>query len=61
MGWEQLHTIIKENREEAQREAVDPPVACPIDGELLDIRADGTRNCKLGNYRWDGGPVILAT
>ena len=61
MSWMQLQALIRENREGAQREAADPPVACPIDGALLDIRADGTRNCPAGNFRWDGGPVILAT
>lgn len=55
MSWEQLLNILKENREEARRQDAEPPVACPYDGEILDVR-DGVRNCPMGNYRWEGGP-----
>lgn len=56
MGWEQLKTILQENRQIKAQEQREPPVACPIDGSLLDIRPDGVRNCPAGNFRWDGGP-----
>jgi len=52
MGWNQLLDTIKENRQIAEQEAAEPPVACPIDGALLDVHADGRRNCPMGNYRW---------
>jgi len=52
MSWEQLQAILKENRADATRRATEPPVACPIDGTLLVVRADGVRNCPMGNYRW---------
>ena len=57
MSWEQLTGILQENRGYA-RQAMDPPVACPIDGDLLEIRADGGRNCPMGNYRWTGGQGV---
>jgi hypothetical protein len=50
MSWEQLRDTLKENKIEAAREVSEPPVACPIDGEILDIKPDNTRNCPLGNY-----------
>lgn len=52
MSWEQLQAIMDENRTEAQAAAIEPPSACPIDGEPLDVNAQGVRNCPLGNFRW---------
>ena len=52
MSWEQLAAIRGENRAEHALVSGQPPVSCPIDGELLDIRGDGVRNCPMGNYRW---------
>lgn len=52
MSWGTLREIKRENRDEEQRESLLPPVACPIDGERLDVRAN-VRNCPLGNYRWE--------
>lgn len=52
MSWEQLKATIDEQREAEREDERTPPVACPIDGEVLDERPDGTRNCPLGNYRW---------
>ena len=51
MSWEQLKAIDEENKVEATRTG-EPPVSCPIDGELLQINASGVRNCPAGNYRW---------
>lgn len=59
MSWGQLHSIIRENRVVNRQEAQQPPLACPIDGEILDVKTDGTRNCPFGNYRWRGGQVIF--
>lgn len=59
MGWEQLTDILQQNRREAEMHLADPPVACPFDGEPLDIRADGVRNCPLGNYTWRGEPKLI--
>jgi hypothetical protein len=56
MSWEQLQAITQENRATQLREQNQPPVACPIDGEVLDIHPRGRRNCPLGNYTWSGGP-----
>jgi len=52
MSWAQLLNIVRENRGDAARVQQDPPVAYPIDGAILVIRADGIRNCPIGNYRW---------
>ena len=54
MSWQQLTDILKQNRDERREAAAEPPVACPIDGALLDVHPDGRRNCPLGNYRWTG-------
>lgn len=54
MSWEQLKAILDENRREAAQAESQPPAACPIDGDLLEIGPDGTRNCPMGNYRWTG-------
>ena len=50
MPWEQLKAIIDENRQLAQQARQEPPVACPIDGDILDIHPDGSRSCPMGNY-----------
>ena len=55
MPWEQLESMLNENRALAVAEAAAPPVACPICGELLDVRPkDNLRNCPLGHYTWRG-------
>ncbi len=51
MSWDQLQDIIATNKREQDRERREPPVACPIDGAILDIK-NGVRNCPMGNYRW---------
>lgn len=57
MSWEQLSAIIQQNKQQAQQERQQPPVACPIDGSILDINARGMRNCPMGNFTWSGGLV----
>lgn len=59
MSWEQLQDIVQENRTNRRIEDREPPVACPIDGAILDIHAKGQRNCPMGNYRWVGGLKLL--
>ena len=54
MSWEQLQGILTENRTVKTIEDREPPVACPIDGAILDIHPRGQRNCPMGNYRWTG-------
>jgi len=55
MPWDQLRDIIADNRGTMREAQNAPPVACPLDGELLDVHPDGRRNCPLGNYRWSRG------
>lgn len=59
MSWNALLEIIQQNRDQIEQERYEPPLVCPIDGTLLDVNARGVRNCKLGNFRWDSGPVII--
>jgi hypothetical protein len=59
MPWEQLIDIVAENRRALSENRFEPPIACPFDGEILDVHPNSTRNCPLGNYFWNGGPKIL--
>lgn len=52
MSFEQLKQIVEDAKHEDQRQRNEPPTACPIDGEPLDIGSNGIRNCPMGNYRW---------
>ena len=54
MSWAQLKGIQDQNKQEAERQLREPPVACPIDGSLLDVNGQGVRNCPMGNYTWRG-------
>jgi len=59
MSWEQLQDIVRANKVGRQMEDIQPPVACPFDGAVLDIHPNGRRNCPMGNYTWAGGPKTL--
>ena len=52
MSWEQLQAILDEQREAEREDERTPPVACPIDGEVLDVKPDGKRGCPFCGYRW---------
>ena len=52
MSWNQLLSMIQEARQSSQQEISQPPVACPIDGAILDVGPTGIRNCPMGNFRW---------
>ncbi len=54
MSWEQLQAIQDTNEVDRRMESNEPPVACPIDGEILRVNSRGERSCPLGNYRWLG-------
>jgi hypothetical protein len=55
MSWEQLDTARDRNREAKRVYDQEPPVACPIDGAILEVNSLGVRNCPMGNFRWNGG------
>lgn len=59
MPWEQLGNIAQRNRQEARQQAMEKPIACPIEGDILDVRDDGIRNCPLGNFRWQNGMGVF--
>jgi len=52
MSWEQLQSILAENRSYFQKNNQGKPVICPIDGSQLEQGPHGTLNCPFGNYRW---------
>ena len=51
MSWEQLQSIIRQNKQIKRQENLQASSACPIDGAVLDVHPNGIRNCPLGNYR----------
>jgi len=51
MPWETLKAIRDQGREDAAEAERDPPVACPKDGTILDVK-DGIRHCPFCGYRW---------
>lgn len=52
-SWYALTSIYAEASEYMRRERVDPPVACPYDGEPLSRTPDGHGLfCKWGNYQY---------
>lgn len=59
MSWENLVEIAREIRREQQAERTRVPDVCPIDGSILDVRADGVRNCRMGDFTWPVGARIL--
>ena len=59
MSWEQFQAILQENRINNRIDDSQPPVACPIDGAVLDIHPRGRRNCPMGNYTWVGGAKLI--
>ena len=54
MSWQQLLDIKKRAINDRREAQVTPPVSCPIDGHVLDVRPDGVRNCPMGNFNWSG-------
>jgi len=50
LSWEQIGSIYKEAVELRRKELQTPPVACPIDGDILVWR-NGIGNCPMGNFR----------
>jgi hypothetical protein len=55
MSWYGLLAILRQQKTEKETWEREPPVACPIDGAILQIHRDGRRRCPLGNYEWRGG------
>lgn len=43
--------IIEEARKLEEQERVEPQVACPVCGTVLDVNARGAVNCPMGHYR----------
>ena len=54
MSWQQLKDIRTRAEEDRRVAQTTPPSSCPIDGQKLDVRMDGVRDCPFGNYNWSG-------
>lgn len=52
MAWEQFLSIVVEASKYMEDEQVEPPTACPYDGEPLRSSPTGGLFCLLGNYEW---------
>jgi hypothetical protein len=52
--WEQLIAIRREQVETVLAEKARPPVACPNDGEPLDLGPDGKLFCPFDGWTWEG-------
>lgn len=51
MGWDQLLSILKDIRAEAEADAASDPVDCPRDGVRLETGPDGQLFCPWDNWR----------
>ena len=47
-GYKALRTQARNEQQEWREQ---PLVDCPVCGTVLDVRADGLKNCPLGHYR----------
>jgi hypothetical protein len=52
MSWEQMQSILKENRESHKKDSSGKPKICPNDGSQLVQGPRGILNCPFGDYRW---------
>lgn len=59
MSWYQLLAIRDQQREHDRSWRETPPVACPIDGTVLQVGSGGILNCPMGDYQYprDGHPA----
>jgi len=59
MSWEQLLSIAAQQAQDDRAWRNTPPVACPIDGAVLQPGFEGELNCPMGNYQYprDGHPA----
>ena len=56
MSWEQLRSMRAQVAQDQRtlNTEIGAPTVCPIDGALLNIRADGVRDCPVGNFTYGG-------
>lgn len=52
MSWRQYEAILTEAAAYMEQERLNPPVACPFDGEPLRPSPRGGLFCLLGDYDW---------
>jgi hypothetical protein len=54
MGWEQLHDVVRQQREEVRQQHSEPPVSCTYDGTPLETNARGQLHCRFCGWIWSG-------
>jgi hypothetical protein len=52
VSWEQLRSIVLQNREDQRFWASQPPRSCPNDGTPLVTGADGSLACTFDGWRY---------
>lgn len=57
-NWDTLLATYREAVDEYRRDRREPPVACPYDGELLQVRR-GKRHCPFDGWTWPDDPNPL--
>lgn len=55
-GFDGLLAIFREKRELERDLWLQPPVACPYDGTVLESGPKGELHCKFDGYIWRGEP-----
>jgi hypothetical protein len=58
MSWEQLRSIVLQNRQEHEFWAGQPPRSCPNDGTPLVTGRDGSLCCPHDGYQWPRDPAL---
>ena len=53
MSWQQLLDIRRQNEQHAA-DAQQPPTVCPLSGDLLVTRSDGTLLCVFDGWTYRG-------
>lgn len=48
-----LRALDRESIAAQERRLALDPVDCPVCGSVLQINADGRRNCPMGDFRWE--------
>jgi hypothetical protein len=52
MGWQQLADIYRTAADEYAEQRVEPPTACPNDGQPLEPGPGGVLHCRFDGWQW---------
>lgn len=56
MSWNQLLSIVKNEREQQRILRSKTPTSCPNDSTLLELGPRNTLYCPFDGWVWDGNP-----